>query len=63
MVRTGSERSLLIKLQFPSGNLAVGAIFFPKGVAAAMRDLELVNVLSLLHLAKSWRMPLYLGGD
>ena len=63
MVRAGSERSLLIKLQFPTGSLAVCAIFFPTGVAAAMRDLELVNVLSLIHLAKSWRMPLYLGGD
>ena len=28
-----------------------------------MRDLELVNVLSLIHLAKSWKIPLYLGGD
>ena len=63
VVRTGSERSILIKLQFPTGNLAVGATYFPTGVAAAMRDLELVNVLSLIHLAKSWKMPLYLGGD
>ena len=52
MVQTGSERSLLIKLQFPTRSLAVGAIYFPTGVAAAMRDLELVNVLSLIHLAK-----------
>ena len=45
MVRTGSERSILIKLQFPTGSLAVGAIYFPTGVTAAMRDLELVNVV------------------
>ena len=61
VVRAGSERSILIRLQFPKGSLAVGAIYFPTGVAAAMRDLELVNVLSLIHLAKSWKMPLYLG--
>ena len=40
-----------------------GAIYFPTEVAAAMRDLELVNVLSLIHLAKSWKIPMYLGGD
>ena len=28
-----------------------------------MRDLELVNVVSLIHIAKTWRIPLYLGGD
>ena len=28
-----------------------------------MRDLELVNVVSLIHLAKAWKVPLYLGGD
>ena len=63
VVRTGSERSVLIKLQFPTGSLAVGAIYFPTGVTAAMRDLELVNVVSLIHQAKAWRIPLYLGGD
>ena len=41
----------------------MGAVYFPTGVAAAMRDLELVNVLSLFYLAKSWKIPLYLGGD
>ena len=46
VVRTGSERSVLIKLQFPMGSLAVGAIYFPTGGTAAMRDLELVNVVS-----------------
>ena len=63
MVQAGSERSLLIKLQFPTASLAVGAIYFSTGVAAAMRDLELVNVLSFIHLAKSWKIPMYLGGD
>ena len=63
VVRTGSERSILIKLQFPTGSLAVGAKNFPTGVAAAMRDLELMNVVSLIHIAKAWRIPLYLGGD
>ena len=63
MVRTGSELSALIKLQFPTGSLAVGAIYIPTGVAAAMRDLELVNLVSLIHLAKSWKIPLHLGGD
>jgi len=33
-----------------------------RGLAAAMRDLELVNVLSLIHLGKACKMPLYLGG-
>ena len=28
-----------------------------------MRDLELMNVVSLIHVAKTWRIPLYLGGD
>jgi len=46
-LQVGSERSLLIKLQFPTGSLAVGPFYFPTG-AAAMRDLELVNVLSLI---------------
>ena len=46
VVRTGSERSILVKLQFSTGSLAV-----------------VVNVLSLIHLAQSWKMPLYLGGD
>ena len=55
VVRTGSERSVLIKSQFPTGSLAVGAIYFPKGVTAAMRDLELVNVVSLIHQAKAWK--------
>ena len=63
VVQTGSERSMLIKLQFPTESLTVGAIYFPTGVAATMRDLELVNVVSLFHLAKSWKIPLYLGGD
>jgi len=34
-----------------------------RGLAAAMRDLELVNVLSLIHLGKAWKMHLYLGGE
>jgi len=63
VVRTGSERSVLIKLQFPTGSLAVGAMYFPTGVTAAMRNLELVNVVSLIHQAKAWKIPLYLGGD
>ena len=63
IVHTESERSLLIKLQFPTGSLGVGAINFPTGVAAATRDLELVNRLSLIYLAKSWKIPMYLGGD
>ena len=62
-LQVGSERSLLIKLQFPTGSLAVGAVYFPTGVAAAMRDLELVNVLSLISLEKSWKIPMYFGGD
>ena len=61
VVRTGSERS--IKLQFPTGSLAVGAVYFPTGVTAAMRDLELTNVVSLIHIEKTWKIPLYLGGD
>ena len=28
-----------------------------------MRDLELMNVVSLIHIAKTWKIPLYLGGD
>ena len=32
-VHTESERSLLIKLQFPTGSLAVGATYFLTGVA------------------------------
>ena len=28
-----------------------------------MRDLELVNVVSLIHIAKTWKILLYLGGD
>jgi len=63
VVRTGSERSVLIILQFPTGSLAVGAMYFPTGVTAAMRNLELVNVVSLIHQAKAWKIPLYLGGD
>ena len=62
-LQVGSERLLLIKLQFPTGSLAVGAVYFPTGEAAAMRDLELVNVLSLISLAKSWNIPTYFGGD
>ena len=34
-MQTGSERSLLIKLQFATGSLAVGAVYFPTGVPAA----------------------------
>ena len=63
VVRAGSERSMLIKLEFPTGSLAVGAIYFPTGVAAAMRGLELVNLVPLIHIAKAWKIPLYLGGD
>ena len=61
-LQVGSERSLLIKLQFPTGSLAVGAVYFPTGAAAAMRDLELLNVLSLISLAKSWKNPMYICG-
>ena len=59
----GSERSLLIELQFREGSIAVGAFYFPTSVAAAMRDLELVKVLSLISLANSWEIPSYFGGD
>ena len=62
-LQVGSERSLLIKLQFPTGSLAVGPFYFPTGVAAAMRDLELVNVFSLISLAKSRKIPMYFVGD
>ena len=62
-LQVGSERSLLIKLQFPTGSLVVGAVYFPTEVAAAMRDLELVNVIPLNSLAKSWKIPTYFGGD
>ena len=61
-LHVGSERSLLIKRQFSTGSFAVGAVYFPT-VVAAMRDLELVNVLSLISLAKSWNSPAYFGGD
>ena len=61
-LHVGSERSLLIKLQFPSGSIAVGAVYFPTGVTAAMRDLELVNALSLISLAKLWKILAYFGG-
>jgi len=61
-LQVGSERSLLIKLQFPTGSLAVGPFYFPTG-AAAMRDSQVVNVLSLISLAKSWKISMYFGGD
>ena len=28
-----------------------------------MRDLELMNIVSLIHIVKTWRIPLYLGGN
>ena len=62
-LHVGSERSLLIKVHFPTRSLNVGAVNFPTGVAAATRDLELVNVLSLISLEKSWKIPAYFGGD
>ena len=62
-LHVGSERSLLIKLQFPAGSLAVGAVYFPTSVTAAIRHLELVNVLSLISLAKSWKIFAYFEGD
>jgi len=56
MMHVGSDRSL------PTGSLAVGAVYFATGVTATMRDLELVNVLSVFSLAKSWKIPTYFGG-
>ena len=38
-LHVGSGRSLLIQLQFPAGSIAVGAVYFPTGLTAAMRDL------------------------
>ena len=39
----------MIKLQFPSRILAVGAIQFPTGVTSVMRDLELNGHLGNDH--------------
>lgn len=56
MLHVGSERSL------PTGSLADGAVYLPTGVTATMRDLELVIVLAVFSLEKSWKILTYFGG-